>query len=78
MKQEQPFHFYASSFADWATTDGKRDLQGLIELMTDFGHDFTLWLVPGPWDMTYRIEHYAPQVEGAVILGRFDILKKSK
>jgi hypothetical protein len=65
------FHFFASSVADWIVTSDTRELPDIIEFMDKSGYAYTLWMVPGDWETNYRIEHYAPQVEGAQILGHF-------
>ena len=70
-KEVEPFHFFASSVATWVTTTDKRTLPDVIELMEDEGYIYSLFLVPGSWESDYQIRHYAPQVDGAVILGTF-------
>ena len=70
--KHREFHFFASSFAEWAATTEHRTLRDLIELMEGSKYNYKLWKVPGPWDMDYKILHYAPQVEGAVYLGEFE------
>jgi hypothetical protein len=72
------FHFFASSIFDWAITNEDRDLPALIKLMTEFGHDFNLWLVPCASSEVYDIEWFAPQVGGAVVVGEFAVKKKSR
>lgn len=65
------FHFFASSVADWIVTTESRTLPDLIAWMDKAGYPYSLWMVPGHWDSNYRIEWYAPQVEGAKYLGHF-------
>jgi|SanBayMetagenome_1026888.scaffolds.fasta_scaffold07961_3 hypothetical protein len=65
------FHFFASSVADWIVTNDRRELPDIIEFMEKEGYAYTLWMVPGDWKTNYMIEHYAPQVEGAQLLGHF-------
>lgn len=76
------FHFFASSVAEWIATTNRRELPDLIEYMEKAGYAYTLWLVPGPWTMNYEIKHYAPQVEGAQVIGHYapkkERLKKYK
>jgi len=72
------FHFFASSFADWAATTEDRDLPGLIDLMNDLGYGFNLYMVPGGHDSQYEIRNFMPQVEGTIWLGKFDVKKKRK
>ena len=69
---EKAFHFYASNFATWATTTEARDLQALIKLMEKEGFSYNLFYVPLPSDAVYKIERYAPVVEGIVWLGQFE------
>ena len=72
------FHFFASSIADWIVTSDTRELPDIIEFMEKAGYAYTLWLVPGDWETNYMIEHYAPQVAGAQILGHFQPPHKRK
>jgi hypothetical protein len=72
------FHFFAASVFDWGITTEERDLSALIKLMTDFGHDFNVWLVPCSSAKQYEINWFAPQVEGAVVVGEFPVTKKSR
>jgi uncharacterized protein with von Willebrand factor type A (vWA) domain len=72
MNPQNEFHFYASSVADWATTDKTRDLPALIKLMEKFGYSYNLFFVPVPADAAYEIKSYEPQVAGAVWLGHFE------
>lgn len=65
------FHFFASNVATWVTTTDQRTLPQVIELMESEGYIYSLFLVPGHWDSNYEIRHYAPQVDGAIILGTF-------
>jgi hypothetical protein len=72
------FHFFAASIFDWGITTEERDLPALIKLMTDFGYDFNLWLVPCSSEKNYEINWFAPQVEGSVVVGEFTVPKKRK
>lgn len=58
-------HFFGSSAATWLVTD---DLADLIAALKRESYPFNVWLVPGPSTSDYRIESYAPQVDGAVWL----------
>lgn len=69
---EKSFHFYASSIATWATTTESRDLRRLIKLMESEGFNYNLFYVPLPSNSSYKIEHYAPVVEGTIWLGHFE------
>jgi hypothetical protein len=70
------FHFYASSIADWATTNETRDLRALLKLMDKFGYDYNLFFVPVPSKTSYKIKRYEPEVEGAMWLGQFEVKGK--
>ena len=74
MKENQ--HFYASSVAQWATTNETRDLPALLDLMNKDGYTYNLFSVPVPHDDAYEIKMYCPQVEGAEWLGTFTLPKK--
>lgn len=69
-------HFYASSVAQWATTNDKRDLSDLIELMEKDGYTYNLFLVPGKHTDPYDINMYQPVVKGTEWLGTFVLPKK--
>lgn len=69
-------HFYASSVAQWITTDNERDLRQLLKLMDKDGFSYNLFLVPVPHDTPYEIKMYQPQVEGAQWLGFFEVKEK--
>ena len=62
----QDRHFFATSAGEWRV--GK-DPVTLIAAMKRNRLPFNVWMVPGPIDSDYRIEMFAPQVEGAVWLG---------
>jgi hypothetical protein len=71
-------HFYASSVAQWATTNETRDLPELLDLMNKDGLTYNLFRVPGKHDATYTIKMYQPQVPGAEWLGTFTTPKKGR
>ena len=73
---ENNYHFYASSVAQWATTNEARDLPALLELMDKDGYPYNLFRVPVPHTSDYEIRMYQPQVEGAEWLGTFTVPKK--
>jgi hypothetical protein len=73
---ENHFHFYASSVAQWATTDDKRDLPALLDLMEKDGYTYALFRVPVPHTADYEIKMYQPQVAGTEYLGTFTLPKK--
>ena len=73
--QNDAFHFYASNAAEWKCSE---DLEELIKYMRKiskdrFGNKFHFWVfyVPAPVDVSYKIERYFPQYEGAVFLGEY-------
>jgi len=69
--REPQQHFYASSVAQWATTNDKRDLRQLLRLMDKDGYAYNLFLVPLEHTASYEIRMYQPQVEGTQWLGFF-------
>ena len=71
-------HFYASSVADWVTTNDKRDLRELLKMMDKFGYPYNLFLVPLPHNANYEIKRYEPKVEGTQWLGYFETKKGKK
>ena len=72
---DQPHHFYASSFCTWET--GK-DLRTVTKFMDKEGYPYTLWYVPVSDKENYEIRWYAPQVDGAFVIGQFEPKKKSR
>ena len=62
-------HFYATSVGEWRKDS---DLEALLSFMKSGGMPFTIWTIPAPLDVTYTIKAFTPQIEGAVLLGRFD------
>lgn len=64
-------HFFATSAGSWLTTSKTRDLRALLREMDRDGLQYSLWLVPGPYDADYEIECYRPMVEGAKLLAVF-------
>lgn len=61
-----PFHFFASSTAEWLTDT---DLESLIRRMKKCDYPFNLFYVPADSKAAYDIRAYAPQVPGAVFIG---------
>jgi len=72
MNELENTHFYASSAAQWATTNETRDLRDLLKLMDKDGHSYTLFLVPLHHSASYEIKRYEPQVKGAQWLGFYE------
>jgi uncharacterized protein with von Willebrand factor type A (vWA) domain len=75
---ENHYHFYASSVADWVTTNETRDLRALLKMMDKFGYAYNLFLVPVAHDAPYEIKMYQPQVEGTQWLGYYEVKKGKK
>ena len=75
---ENHYHFYASSVAQWATTNEGRDLRQLLKLMDKDGYSYNLFLVPCKHDDAYEIAMYQPMVKGTQWLGTFTLPKKKK
>lgn len=75
---ENHYHFYASSVAQWAVTNDKRDLRQLLKLMDKDGYSYNLFLVPGKHTDPYEIAMYQPMVKGTQWLGTFTLPKKKK
>jgi hypothetical protein len=72
---EQPHHFYASSFCTWKTSP---DIREVIKYMESEGNNYNLWYVPVDDNANYQIKYYAPQVQGAFLIGSFEPSKKSR
>jgi hypothetical protein len=72
MNELENIHFYASSSAQWATTNETRDLRDLLKLMDKDGYSYTLFLVPLHHSASYEIKRYEPQVKGAQWLGFYE------
>ena len=68
---DAPHHYFATSVAHWLVTTDKRGLADVLAEMDRDGYDYSLWLVPCAWDEDYEIRMYAPQVEGARLVGVF-------
>ena len=62
-------HFYVSSLATWRVG---YDVETLIKQMKAEGFPFNVWVVPGVKETPYRIEMFAPQVEGALWVAFYD------
>jgi hypothetical protein len=75
---ENHSHFYASSVADWVTTNETRDLRELLKMMDKFGYPYNLFLVPVKHTDNYEIKMYQPMVIGTQWLGFFEIKKGKK
>lgn len=74
--KENHQHFYASSVAQWATTNEERDLRALLKLMDKDGYSYNLFLVPGKHTDDYEIAMYQPMVKGTQYLGHYEVKGK--
>jgi len=63
-------HFYASSMAQWETSE---DVGELVAKMKKSPYPFVLLMVPLPMAADYQIEMYWPAVEGVVWLANYSI-----
>lgn len=61
----QKHHYYASSVAEWRTSENIKDL---TKIMDKAKFPYVLWLVPVPESAHYEIRGYEPQVPGAVAI----------
>jgi hypothetical protein len=68
----KPHHYYASSFCTWKTSE---DIREVIGHMEKEGYPYTLWYVPVSDKENYEIRWYAPQVDGAFVIGQFEVKK---
>jgi hypothetical protein len=69
VEPSETHHFYVSSAATWMVG---YDVADLIRQMRLEGLCFNLWIVPGPKNAPYKIEMFAPQVEGAVCIAFYN------
>lgn len=67
------FHFFGSNFMEWKTS---RNLQEVIQWFEKQKAPYQLWYVPYIGEGSYKIEFYAPQVEGALFLGAYEKKKR--
>ncbi len=56
---DEPFHFFASSAADWRTGT---NLEEVIRQMKSLGYPFNLFKVHLPATAAYKISRYQPDV----------------
>lgn len=59
------FHFFGANAYYWKAGN---DLHELLKFFDDGQCFYTIWYVPGPDTLTYEINWYRPQVEGAFVL----------
>jgi len=74
---KQDFHFYASNALEWMTGD---DIESLLKKIRQsskscrYNKELHFWLYYVPIDIEiaeYQINHYRPQVDGAIFLGEY-------
>lgn len=74
--KDQSFHFYASNAGEWVTGD---DLEDVLKKIRKYSKtrtygDLHFWVYYVPIDVKtaeYKIDHYMPQVDGAIFLGEY-------
>ena len=62
-------HLFASSVAEWRTGT---DLDKLVKAMKKGGYPFRVIWVPLPPEAHYKISDYLPEVEGCVLIAKYD------
>ena len=73
MKSQNNFHFYASSFTYWRTSDNIQELIKTMDKLSEKGkYPYVLFYIPLPSDAEYKINNYVPQIEGKIYLGSTD------
>jgi len=72
--KNKQFHFFASNFHTWITTNDERSLLQLIKDMEKMKVDFNLWYVPVSHETNYEIKYFQPVVEGIIYLGTFNYI----
>ena len=70
-KVEHKGHYYATSAAEWKVDN---DINKLVKFMEKAGYPFVVIFVPLPIAADYKIEGYAPVVEGCVLLAEYKLL----
>ena len=73
---KQDFHFYASNALEWMTGDDIESVLKKIRKSSKTGRygELHFWLYYVPIDIKiaeYQIDHYRPQVDGAIFLGEY-------
>lgn len=74
MSDGNDFHWYLASGRGWNVAAADELPKGIRVRRREDGKGtpFLLFKVPGPTDREYRIEGFAPQVEGAEFVGRMN------
>jgi hypothetical protein len=62
-------HFFATSLGEWRVGT---DVGALIDYFKRQKYNFAVYLVPGTVDSAYKIDCFAPQVEGTVWLATYE------
>jgi len=82
IREKDNYHYFASSGIGWNTGS---DIRKVLEIRRQEDHliasGFQVWEVPGKdKDSDYKIEWYAPQVEGAksIIVEEYDWSRSKK
>jgi hypothetical protein len=74
---KQDFHFYASNAMEWFTGD---DIESVLKKIRKssksgrYNNELHFWVYYVPEDIKtaeYKIDHYVPQVDGAIFLGEY-------
>ena len=73
-EDQKPFHWYASSFANWQTGDDLfgvlKELHGADKRCGYHPPSANVFMVPLASDVKYKIRNYEPDVEGLVYIGK--------
>jgi hypothetical protein len=64
------FHFFGTSVAEFHVDS---DIKRLIKFMDKQGFEYGLWYVPVDINKAYEVMSYAPQVDGSVFLGKYQV-----
>lgn len=78
MPETEQTHFFASSYMNWTCGETLQECierQRKVDCAKDssiHAENYSVWEVPGPVETPYKIWNYAPQVEGAKLIGTFD------
>lgn len=63
-------HYFFSSIGEWHVGINFDELRAQFDR---HGLSYVVWFVPLPPEAPYKIENFAPQVKGAVMIGRVDL-----
>lgn len=59
------YHFYVSNVEEYRCTTPTRSLSDVIKFFEASKLTYVIFFVPVPYNTSYPIQSYAPQVEGA-------------